>query len=131
MLRSPKDICLGDKGERNGGRGEIIVQNKQTSAGAELGCDSARSTGKKEAIGLSETKKVGGEQMTRAVFAREGKARKEPVLVLSLQIEPMCFGSCRKLVLFTNTETEPAYMISLMPPNLGKWARLMIEREGS
>lgn len=40
---------------------------------------------KKKAIGLSETKKVGGEQMTRAVFAREGKARKEPVLVLSLQ----------------------------------------------
>lgn len=54
---------------------------------------------KKKAIGLSETKKVGGEQMTRAVFAREGKARKEPVLVLSLQIEPMCFGSCGKLVL--------------------------------
>lgn len=48
MLRSPKDICLGDKGERNGGKGEIIVQNKQTSAGAELGCDSARSTGKKK-----------------------------------------------------------------------------------
>lgn len=75
---------LGDKGERNGGRGEIIVQNKQTnkqkSVGAELGCDSARSTGKKKAIGLSGTKKVGGEQMTRAVFAREGKARKEPVL---------------------------------------------------
>lgn len=100
MLRSPKDICLGDKGERNGGRGEIIVQNKQTSVGAELGCDSARSTKKKkQAIELSETKKVGGEQMTRAVFAREGKARKEPVLVLSLQIEPMCFGSCGKLVL--------------------------------
>lgn len=37
--------------------------------------------------------------MTRAVFAREGKARKEPVLVLSLQIEPMCFGSCGKLIL--------------------------------
>lgn len=56
--------------------------------------------------------------MTRAVFAREGKARKEPVLVLSLQIEPMCFGSCGKLILLIYIyRTEPAYMISLMPPN--------------
>lgn len=99
MLRSPKDICLGDKGERNGVRGEIIVQKKPV--GAELGCDSARSTEKKKAIGLSGTRKVGGEQMTRAVSAREGEARKEPILVLSLQMEPMCLGSCWKLVLIT------------------------------
>lgn len=61
MLRSPKDICLGDKRERNGGRGEIIVQNKQTnkqtSVGAELGCDSARSTEKKKQQGCQRLKR--------------------------------------------------------------------------
>lgn len=82
---------------------EKKTKKQKQTVGAELGCDSARSTEKKKkkAIGLSGTKKVGGEKMTRAVSAREGEARKEPVLVLSLQMEPMCLGSCWKLVLIT------------------------------
>lgn len=104
MLMSPKDICLGDKGERNGGGREIIVQRKGRNRVRVWLCK----VNCKKAIELSGIKKVGGEQsgqqMARAVSVREGEARKEPVVglshqMLNLQMEPICFGSCWKLVL--------------------------------